>query len=221
MRKRNVYIGLFAVLFSGPAFGAEGIQINFDKTNPDARSITDFLKSSDSCQSDGAACAQSVPVATPIRTADFTAAATDTQNGPTNNKQLLLHNIVATYNDQRLHDENIKKDLEIEGVQISIKSSQVVLSKDGEILYVIGDKILVDTIDYNLSFTSVTRGLCSRWAWETVATWVAGKLLDKLVKTCVEWTDDQAPKPGTTPPSTNTQDQHPEQPVHGYTHLRC
>ena len=125
---------------------------------------------------------------------------------------------VASYNHHVLHNKKVEADLQLEGVTIGLKlPGQVILTKDGEVLDTIDNTIMVNTIRYNLggSNPAITRNKCLVWVVEVITIWVINHFMDQTVKRCSEWAAEQGPKPGDNPPpSTNTQDQHPEQPQH-------
>ncbi len=126
---------------------------------------------------------------------------------------------VASYNQHVLHDAKVAADLQIEGVMIGLKlPGQVVLTKNGEVLDTIDNAVMVNTIRHDLggSNPAIDRNAakCILWVTEVIAVWVIDHYIEKAVKRCSEWADEQQPQPGSNPPNTNTQDQHPEHPQH-------
>ena len=121
---------------------------------------------------------------------------------------------VTSYNQHVLHDTKVGADLQLEGVGITLKlPGQVLVTKNGEVLDTIDNVIMVNTIRHNLGGSAtVTRGKCLIFVAETIAVWVIDHFIDKVVQVCSEW--EPEPKPVVTPTPNNTQDQHPEQPIH-------
>lgn len=211
MKKTSILIALFAMITAASAVKAATPQINFDGKTTGAINFTEVITAA----RENAIGRELAVVPPPTPSADTLFS----YNGLGEmdriaHSQPAIKAFVASYNQHVLHDTKVGIDLQLEGVVIALKlPGQVILTKNGEALDTIDNTIMVNTIRYNLggSNATITRGKCLAWTLTTIATWVAGKLLDQLVKTCSEW--EPEPKPVTTP-SSSTVDQHPEQPSH-------
>ena len=134
--------------------------------------------------------------------------------------QPAIKEFVASYNQHVLHDTKVGTDLQLEGVVIALKlPSQVIVTKNGEVLDTIDNVIMLNTIRYNIggSDVAITRG-CTEFIIQTIAVWVIDHFIDKVVKTCSAWVEENSHPVAPIAPIPPTHDMHPEQPHHHQAH---
>lgn len=227
MKKTSILIAVFAVIAAASVSRAQGV-VDFDNraagtNNSSAHRIVVF-------NPDSGPTPVPVPPPTPLPWPPISDHRLPAQSANTlfsytglgemdriAHAQPAIKSFVTSYNQHVLHNTKVGADLQLEGVVIALKlPSQVLITRNGEVLDTIDNTIMVNTIRYNLGGNpAITRNKCLVWVLEVVAVWVIDHFIDKTIKKCSEWADEQGPKPGDNPPpSTNTQDQHPEQPQH-------
>ncbi|HEY6874306.1 MAG TPA: hypothetical protein VI298_16395 [Geobacteraceae bacterium] len=129
------------------------------------------------------------------------------------NKQQLILSTVSAYNKHVLNDMSIEKNTKLANVVIALKLPNLILiTQDEKVLNTIEDKRLMDTIRYNLSPENTNKGIrntCIRYAIDIVVYYIGDKLMEKAVKVCQEWAQEDNPIPPPQPPNPPSYHQAP------------
>lgn len=126
-----------------------------------------------------------------------------TRNRPS--RQPLIKHILATYNAQILHSEDVGVLLESEDTIVAFKlPGQILLKKDGKTKSIIEDPVLLDTIRLALEPTDSRNpgvvGQCVRWVAKVVYEYYKGKLIEKTIRVCEEYASEVIENPTPSEP---------------------